>query len=28
VVTAAGGTVEATGERGRGLTVRCQFTTP
>jgi two-component system phosphate regulon sensor histidine kinase PhoR len=28
VVTAAGGTVEASGERGRGLTIRCQFTTP
>jgi two-component system, OmpR family, phosphate regulon sensor histidine kinase PhoR len=28
VVTSAGGTVEATGERGRGLTVRAVFTTP
>jgi two-component system phosphate regulon sensor histidine kinase PhoR len=28
VVTAAGGTVEASGERGRGLTIRCEFTTP
>jgi two-component system phosphate regulon sensor histidine kinase PhoR len=28
VVTSAGGTVEAFGERGRGLTVRCVFTTP
>jgi two-component system, OmpR family, phosphate regulon sensor histidine kinase PhoR len=28
VVTSAGGTVEASGERGRGLTVRCVFTTP
>ncbi len=28
VVTAAGGTVEASGERGRGLTIRCAFTTP
>jgi two-component system phosphate regulon sensor histidine kinase PhoR len=28
VVTAAGGRVEASGERGRGLTIRCEFTTP
>ncbi|TMJ95428.1 MAG: hypothetical protein E6G67_07185 [Actinobacteria bacterium] len=28
VVTSAGGTVEATGGRGRGLTIRCAFTTP
>jgi two-component system phosphate regulon sensor histidine kinase PhoR len=28
VVTAAGGTVEATGERGRGLTIRATFTSP
>jgi two-component system phosphate regulon sensor histidine kinase PhoR len=28
VVTSAGGMVEASGERGRGLTVRCVFTTP
>jgi two-component system, OmpR family, phosphate regulon sensor histidine kinase PhoR len=28
VVTAAGGTVEAAGERGRGLEIRCLFTTP
>jgi two-component system, OmpR family, phosphate regulon sensor histidine kinase PhoR len=28
VVTAAGGKVEASGERGRGLTIRCEFTTP
>jgi two-component system phosphate regulon sensor histidine kinase PhoR len=28
VVTSAGGAVEATGERGRGLTIRCVFTTP
>jgi signal transduction histidine kinase len=28
VVTAAGGTVEASGRRGEGLTVRCVFTTP
>ena len=28
VVTAAGGRVEASGELGRGLTVRCEFTTP
>jgi two-component system, OmpR family, phosphate regulon sensor histidine kinase PhoR len=27
VVTAAGGTVEATGERGQGLEIRCLFTT-
>ena len=27
VVTSAGGTVEASGERGRGLTIRCVFTT-
>jgi signal transduction histidine kinase len=27
VVASAGGTVEATGDRGRGLTVRCAFTT-
>jgi two-component system, OmpR family, phosphate regulon sensor histidine kinase PhoR len=28
VVTSAGGTVEASGERGSGLTIRCAFTTP
>jgi signal transduction histidine kinase len=28
VVTSAGGTVEASGERGGGLTIRCVFTTP
>ena len=28
IVSSAGGTVEASGERGRGLTVRCVFTTP
>jgi two-component system phosphate regulon sensor histidine kinase PhoR len=28
VVTAGGGTVEATGERGGGLAIRCLFTTP
>ena len=28
VVTSAGGTVEASGGRGEGLTVRCVFTTP
>jgi two-component system phosphate regulon sensor histidine kinase PhoR len=28
VVTAAGGTVEAAGERGGGLKIRCLFTTP
>ena len=28
VVTSAGGTVEASGERGGGLDVRCVFTTP
>jgi two-component system, OmpR family, phosphate regulon sensor histidine kinase PhoR len=28
VVTSAGGTVEASGDRGRGLTIRCVFTTP
>jgi two-component system, OmpR family, phosphate regulon sensor histidine kinase PhoR len=28
IVTSAGGTVEASGERGRGLTIRCVFTTP
>jgi two-component system, OmpR family, phosphate regulon sensor histidine kinase PhoR len=28
VVTSAGGTVEASGRRGEGLTVRCLFTTP
>jgi two-component system phosphate regulon sensor histidine kinase PhoR len=28
VVTSAGGTVEASGARGEGLTVRCVFTTP
>jgi two-component system phosphate regulon sensor histidine kinase PhoR len=28
VVTSAGGTVEASGRRGEGLTVRCVFTTP
>jgi two-component system, OmpR family, phosphate regulon sensor histidine kinase PhoR len=28
VITSAGGTVEASGERGCGLTVRCVFTTP
>jgi two-component system, OmpR family, phosphate regulon sensor histidine kinase PhoR len=28
VVTAAGGTVEAAGERGGGLEIRCLFTTP
>jgi two-component system, OmpR family, phosphate regulon sensor histidine kinase PhoR len=28
VVTSAGGTIEADGDRGRGLTVRCVFTRP
>jgi two-component system, OmpR family, phosphate regulon sensor histidine kinase PhoR len=28
VVTSAGGVVEASGERGRGLEIRCLFTTP
>jgi len=28
VVTSAGGTVEAAGTRGAGLTVRCVFTSP
>jgi two-component system, OmpR family, phosphate regulon sensor histidine kinase PhoR len=28
VVTSAGGTVEASGGRGRGLTIRCSFPTP
>jgi two-component system sensor histidine kinase SenX3 len=28
VVTSAGGTVEATGARGRGLTIRCRFPGP
>jgi two-component system, OmpR family, phosphate regulon sensor histidine kinase PhoR len=28
IVTAAGGTVEAAGERGGGLEIRCRFTTP
>jgi two-component system phosphate regulon sensor histidine kinase PhoR len=28
VVTSAGGVVEASGERGGGLEIRCLFTTP
>jgi two-component system phosphate regulon sensor histidine kinase PhoR len=28
VVTSAGGTVEASGGRGRGLTIRCSFPVP